>query len=132
MLPHVSSNLPGCRYFPCTVEWFLERARLVRVAKGWRRRVLQVLVDFGWLDGEELAAQQIRFNEGNPVDRRRQFLQLQLQPSAREGEPRPLSKVSCHAVVQSLNVLLLKAICSKVSCFFNNVIMERILKLTAY
>ena len=47
-----------CRYFPSTVEWFLERCRLVRVAKGWQRRVLQTEVDYGELNGERLASEQ--------------------------------------------------------------------------
>ncbi len=28
-----------CRYFPCTVQWFLERCELQVIRKGWRRRV---------------------------------------------------------------------------------------------
>lgn len=82
------------RYFPCTVEWFLERSRLVRVAKGWKRKVLEVLVDYGMLDGSSLAQEQQQFNK-DKKSRRRQFLQLELEPCAREGQPvEDLNKVS--------------------------------------
>lgn len=28
-----------CRYYPCTVPWFLARCELQVIRKGWRRRV---------------------------------------------------------------------------------------------
>lgn len=82
----------GCRYFPCTVEWFLERCRLNRVAMGWKRRVLEVMVDYGMLDSRTLAKQQQSFAE-RKARRPRQFLQLELEPSARKGQPIDLNKV---------------------------------------
>ena len=84
------------RYFPCTVEWFLERSRLVRVARGWRRRVLETLVDFGLLDALKLAEQQREFSAEQQQRRRRQFLQLELDPASRGGQPGPLDKVACQ------------------------------------
>lgn len=95
------------RYFPCTVEWFLERSRLVKVAKGWRRTVLETLVDFGLLNGEELARQQAEFNSLDAKKKRRQFLQLQLKPSARGGQPGNLNEIPIYAhVKQTLDPIL--------------------------
>lgn len=85
----------ACRFFPCTVEYFLERSQLLRVAKGWRRRVLEVLVDFGMLDGETLARQQAEFNcQTSRQDKGPgQFLQLKLDPAGRIGQPENVNKV---------------------------------------
>lgn len=59
---------------------------------GWKRRVLEVMVDYGKLDGKALAEQQASF-AGRKNKRPRQFLQLQLEPSARKGQPIELNKV---------------------------------------
>ena len=59
---------------------------------GWKRRVLEVMVDYGKLDGKTLAEQQESFS-GRKSKRPRQFLQLQLEPSARKGQPVELNKV---------------------------------------
>lgn len=43
----VAANLPvfvfhsAERYFPCTVEWFLQRCELQLIRKGWKRRLLR-------------------------------------------------------------------------------------------
>ena len=84
------------------MEWFLERSRLVRVARGWRRRVLETLVDFGLLDALKLAEQQQDFSAAQQQQRRRrQFLQLELDPASRAGQPHPLDKVACQLMTPS-------------------------------
>ena len=93
----------ACRYFPCTVEWFLERCRLNRVAMGWKRRVLETMVEYGMLDSKSLAEQQHSF-DGRKAKRPRQFLQLQLEPSARRGQPVELNKVCQFFILQGRDV----------------------------
>lgn len=46
--------MPACRYFPCTVDWFLARCEVVEVRRGWRRRMLRVLEHAGALTGATL------------------------------------------------------------------------------
>ena len=98
------------RYFPCTVDWFLERCRLVRVATGWKRRVLEVMVDFGMLDSKTLAREQESFSS-RKRKKPRQFLQLELEPSARQGQPGDVNKVgsSCLFICFRSNHLICRA-----------------------
>lgn len=63
---------------------------------GWKRRVLEVMVDFGMLDGETLAKQQQALSE-RKAKRPRQFLQLELKPSARQGQPGNVNAVRIHS-----------------------------------
>lgn len=65
---------------------------------GWKRRVLEVMVDFGMLDAKTLAEEQQGFS-GRKATRPRQFLQLELEPSARHGQPGDVNKV-CVSQVQ--------------------------------
>lgn len=72
------------------------------MAKGWKRRVLKVLVDYGMLNGERLAEEQQNFdkeNRGNPS--KRQFLQLKLNSAARRGQPENVNQVNFHSVLQA-------------------------------
>jgi hypothetical protein len=79
------------RYFPCTVQWFLERCELQLIRKGWRRRVLQVVQQAGSLNGETLARAQEWFAAQGW---KRRFLMLRLvDPAHRAGQPDKLNQV---------------------------------------
>lgn len=71
----------------------MERSRLVRVARGWRRRVLEILADFGGLDAPAMESHQAEFEALPERQQRRQLLMLQLHPSARRGQPEILDQV---------------------------------------
>ena len=70
---------------------------------GWKRKVLEILVDYGRLDSKSIAEQQHSFDE-RKAKRPRQFLQLQLEPSARKGQPVDLNKVLFVDSLQGLDV----------------------------
>ena len=82
------------RYFPCTVEWFLERCQLALIRRGWRRQLLALLAKQGTLTGGTLEEAQHAFDKRMPRERRRQFMLLQLDPTARDGQPGPVNQVS--------------------------------------
>ena len=91
-----------CRYFPCTVQWFLERSELQLVRKGWRRRVQRVLQALGSVDGDALRKAEAWFTEQKERLRRHHFMLLRLvDPVHRVGQPDRLNQArvqtSCGA-----------------------------------
>lgn len=75
------------RYFPCTVQWFLERSELQLIRKGWRRRVLQLIERVGSLDGERLQRAQAWFAGQPGKTVKRAFMMLRLvDPQHRAGQ----------------------------------------------
>ncbi|CAL5225933.1 g8728 [Coccomyxa viridis] len=92
---------PAEKYFPCTVQWFLERCELQVIRKGWRRRVLEVVEAVGKLDGERLKRAQEWF-EGQKGQRKK-FLMLRLpNPRDRAGQPEQLNQIPIYAHVKEL------------------------------
>ncbi|CAL8466419.1 g5955 [Coccomyxa elongata] len=86
---------PEERYFPCTVQWFLERCELQLIRKGWRRRVLRVIERVGEVDGESLKRAQAWFG-AQPF--KRSFMMLRLvDPAHRAGQPDRLNQVPIYA-----------------------------------
>ena len=84
------SCLGTCRYFPCTVQWFLERSELQLIRKGWRRRVLRVIEQVGNLNGESLTRAEAWFG-AHPF--KRSFMMLRLvDPRHRSGQPDQLNQ----------------------------------------
>ena len=85
------------RYFPCTVQWFLERCELQLIRKGWRRRVLRVIDRVGEVNGGSLKRAQAWFG-AQPF--KRSFMMLRLvDPSHRVGQPDRLNQVSFYILV---------------------------------
>ncbi|KAK9857191.1 hypothetical protein WJX84_004091 [Apatococcus fuscideae] len=78
---------PDERFYPCTVEWFLERCNLSIVRKGFGRKVQEVLQSYGGLTPERLRDAQKLWNSRGRRAKRRTFLQLFLDPDARAGQP---------------------------------------------
>ncbi|KAK9902691.1 hypothetical protein WJX75_002901 [Coccomyxa subellipsoidea] len=86
---------PEERYFPCTVQWFLERSELQLIRKGWRRRVLRVIEQVGTLNGESLTRAEAWFG-AHPF--KRSFMMLRLvDPRHRSGQPDQLNQVPIYA-----------------------------------
>jgi hypothetical protein len=83
------------RYFPCTVQWFLERSELLLIRKGWRRRVLQIIERVGSLDSSALRRAQEWF-EAQGWKRRFMMLRL-VDPAHRAGQPDKLNQVALTA-----------------------------------
>ncbi|DBB18049.1 TPA: hypothetical protein ACH3X3_003041 [Trebouxia sp. C0006] len=102
----VAANLPvfvfhpAERYFPCTVEWFLQRCELQLIRKGWKRSLLRVLCRQGELDGNALKAAQGQFNE--EPDKKRKLMQLSLCPHARAGQADAINQVPVYAHVKEV------------------------------
>jgi hypothetical protein len=84
---------PRERFFPCTVEWFLQHARLA-VMKNFmlRRRVDKVVVPYGKLDAQSLR----EAYEADPKQR----LQIQLRRNARPGQPEVLNDIPVYAHIR--------------------------------
>ncbi|KAK9812839.1 hypothetical protein WJX72_004577 [[Myrmecia] bisecta] len=103
---------PRERHFPCSVEWFLERAELLLVRKGWRRQVLQVLEPFGKLSPAALKAAQDSFathqQEVQRQERRRKrkqpnsFMMLRLGEAYRAGQADCINDVPVYAHVKEV------------------------------
>jgi uncharacterized membrane protein YgcG len=84
---------PRERFYPCTVEWFLQHARLAVMRNILlRRKVERVLVPYGELDAASLR----RAYEADPKQR----LQLQLRKQARPGQKEALEHIPCYAHVR--------------------------------
>ena len=84
----------ACRYFPCTVQWFLKRSELQLIRKGWRRRVLRVIERVGELDGESLKRAESWFGT-QPF--KRSFMMLRLvDPQHRSGQRDRLNQALPH------------------------------------
>ena len=81
------------RYFPCTVQWFLERCELQIIRRGWRRRVIKVVERAGGLTGASLRAAQAWFGGDSDKRWRRHLLMLRLvDPAHRVGQPGKLNQ----------------------------------------
>jgi len=84
---------PNEQYFPCTVEYFLESARLCIMRNRFMRRTIErVVVPYGQLDADML-------KHAYDVNSK-QRLQLHLRRSARPGQPELLPNVPIYAHIR--------------------------------
>ena len=100
------------RYFPCTVQWFLERCELQLVRKGWRRRVQRVLRALGAVDGNALGEAQAWFAEQKERLRRHHFMLLRLvDPAHRVGQPDRLNQARMGLLLHACPLVACDGVC---------------------